>query len=130
MSWTTLTICEPMLQICADRPSRDEQGAVPSRPPSGDRPAGVAIATPADIRAGRHIDEFGCVIGHRKLEGRDVAVVAGVTVRVGGDHSLDIDQREIRIAQQQSSRTWSLWCTGAGAEQHDGQNSRSHGVAL
>jgi len=119
-----------MLQVCADRPSRDERGAIPPRPPSGNRPAGVAIATPADIRAGRHVDEFGRVVGHRKLEGRDVAVVAGVTIRVGGDHGLYIDQREIRIAQQQSARTRGLRRTGAHREQHYGQDSSSHGVAL
>jgi hypothetical protein len=119
-----------MLQVRADCPSRDEEDSVPPRPSSGNRPTGVPIAAPTDIRAGRRIDEFGGVIRHRKLEGRDVAGIARVAVRVRGDYGLDVDQRKIRIAQQQSSRPWHRWRTRAGTEQHYWQYSGSHGVAL
>jgi len=119
-----------MLQVRADCPSWDEEDSVPPRPSPGNWPTGVPIAAPTDIRAGRSIDEFGGVIRHRKLEGRDVAGVARVAVRVRSDYGLDVDQRKIRIAQQQSSRTRRRWRTRAGTEQHYGQYSGSHGIAL
>src|ERR1700740_2505556 len=119
-----------MLQVCADCLSRHEKGSVPPRPSSANRPAGAPIASPTDIRARRHVDELGRVLGHRKLESRDVAIVARIAVRVGSDHGFDIDQREIRIAEQQSSRPGCRRRAGADTDQHDGQKSRSHGVAL
>jgi hypothetical protein len=121
---------DPTLQVCADRSPRHDKGAIPSRPSARRRSAGVSIAPPADIGTGRHIDELGRVVGHRKFEGRDVAVVARVAIRVCGDHGLNIDQREIRITKQQSSWTRGLRHTRAGAEQHYRQDSGSHGVAL
>jgi len=121
---------DPALQACADRSPRHDKGAIPSRPSTRRRSAGVSIAPPADIRTGRHFDELGRVVGHREFKGRDVALVARVAIRVGSDHGLNIDQREIRIAQQQSPWTRGLRRTGAGAEQHYRQDSGSHGVAL
>ncbi len=116
--------------IRVDLSSGRHIGAVPGRPFAGHRLLGIAVAPPADIGAGRHVDEFGRIGRQGEFERRDVARSAPAAIPVRRDHGLDVDRPEMRVAQQQGPGLRRLRCAGRGTEKHDQQKCRSHGFAL
>src|SRR6202035_5544501 len=79
----------------------EHRGAGPARPRAGNRVVRVAVVTPADIGADRHVDRLGLVLAHDDLAARDVALAAVVAIGIAGDHDLDIDVVPIRIIEGQ-----------------------------
>src|SRR5262249_13386992 len=91
------------LQGRVDESAGHKKGTVPARPSSRNGPAGIAVTAPADIGSRRRLDEFRRIVGHRKFEGRDIALVPRAAIGIRSDHHLDVDQPEIGVAQSQQS---------------------------